>query len=167
MEETLTSILMSLLLAGPAGANPYSLQATAVVQQDVDPFEWEASVSELRAGSEAVVELRLVVPDGFVVYRDQLEVIVLESDGLIVGEPDLPPALKRKDPADGADLRELYDSDVVVHVPVSAPGRAPGLARLVVQLRHQGCRDPPLLSAHHAAEGRVRAREGTGHREQR
>ena len=130
-------LLALLALSSPAVANPYAPSPPAALDQ-ADPFEWTAAAVRVAPGGEALVQLRLVVPPGMVVYRDQLEITVVDAGGLSIGAPDLPPGLVKPDPVDGADLREQYDMDVVVNLPVRA-GPEPGLVRLVLSLRHQGC----------------------------
>lgn len=105
-----------------------------------DPFEWRPRPPVLRGGAPGHVEMRLRVPPGFTVYRDQLVVRVVDSGHLQVGAPDIPPGVHLHDPAYNVEMREQYDSDVVVHIPVqSRADTGRGLESLQVFVRHQGC----------------------------
>lgn len=105
----------------------------------MDPFEWEATPPVLHGRDERTVELRLRVPPGFVVYRDQLDVRVVQTRDLVVGEARVPPGITRLDPGRDEVAREQYDHDVVVTLPVHSASGTPGLAGMQVYLRHQGC----------------------------
>lgn len=133
-----------LALANPGDRYAGSLlpgsEAPAPVAPGVaaDPFSWEVAPIEVVAGASGRVVLRLRVPAGTHIYRDGIEVLVADAGGLQVGPADVPPGLKRADPGDGGEIRELYDTDVLIEVPVT--GRAPGLYSVTFDLRHQGCK---------------------------
>lgn len=144
MREVSVSLLLIALLsvarADPSVLDRYAEpKVPAAPASEEDPFRWEAEVPTLAAGQEGKIVLRLVVPAGMHVYRDQLEVVVRDAAGFTVGAADFPPGRKMADPATGSDERELYDLDVLVHLPVTAPA-ASGLSKLAVEVRHQGCR---------------------------
>ena len=154
MREVSVSLLLVALLsvarADPGVLDRYTEAAVpSAPAAEEDPFRWEAEPGSVGAGESARLVLRLVVPPGTHVYRDQIEVVVKDAAGFTVGAPDFPPGLKKPDPATGSDERELYDMDVVLHLPVTAPA-AGGLAKIVVEVRHQGCRPglcfPPKVS---------------------
>lgn len=106
-----------------------------------DPFSWVVPAVAVPAAGEATLMLRLVVPPGTHVYRDGIEVSVTDAGGLVVGAPDLPPGLKRADPGDPSnEVRELYDTDVLIAVPVAARAGDAGLHTVGLDLRHQGCK---------------------------
>lgn len=104
----------------------------------VDPFSWEAAPVEVVAGAPGRVVLRLHVPAGTHIYKDGIEVLVADSAGIQVGPADVPPGLKKADPGDGGEIRELFDTDVLIEVPVT--GRTPGLYPVTFDVRHQGCK---------------------------
>lgn len=124
----MTSLLW--LLLASAHALPSYAAPAAVQAPSQDPFSWHASHDV--SGERLVLTLR--IPEGHTVYRDQVEVTVVADGGVQVGKPDLPPGEQRVDPA-GKDARELYATDMVVYVPVSATD---GMVEL--ELRHQGCK---------------------------
>jgi hypothetical protein len=107
---------------------------------EADPFLWQVTPPSLVSGGAGVVALKLVVPPGYVVYRDEVEVEVTDAAGLQFGVPDLPAGVLRSNPVDGSDLRVLYDRDVWIDLPVAAPPDTEGLFRVVMTVRHQGCR---------------------------
>ena len=132
---------IALIVAAPALAlPPYASEPAPVlaVPQE-DPFTWEIAAPILLQGGEGRLELRLVVPDGHVAYRDQLDVQVVDAGPLRAGATDFPPAMVKDDPVTGRQ-REQYVDDVVVWVPLKAPKTYEGGVTLVVQTRHQGCR---------------------------
>ncbi len=143
-------LLFSLFLAPAALANPYAREASAEASED--PFAWELGTLALQPGGSGVLELRLHVPPGHTVYRDQLDLQVLDAGGLVAGDPSFPPGRVREDPANGTERRELYNRDLVLHLPLTAPPTASGLARLRLRTRHQGCHGrlchPPLEIDH-------------------
>lgn len=125
--------MLSLLLALSAHALPPYAAPASPVPAEVeasDPFAWTAAYE---ADHQRIVAT-LTIPEGHTVYRDQVEVAVLDGGGAVLGKPDLPPGEVRPDPA-GREERELYASDLVVYVPVK---RGEGVVKL--SLRHQGCK---------------------------
>lgn len=104
-----------------------------------NPFRVEVTSPDLAPGASGVAEVRVVVPEGFHVYRDMLWVKVLDEGSLKVGEASFPPGLMRPDPASPGSERELYDMDVIIHVPVTAPSEA-GSHIAQVQVGYQGCK---------------------------
>lgn len=140
-------LMMSLGLAAPGDRYGDSLLpgATQAAAPDVlgarDPFSWVVPATEVPEGGAGTLMLRLVVPPGTHVYRDGIEVTVTDAGGLVVGTPDLPPGLKLVDPGDPSnEVRELYDHDVLVAIPVTARPGTVGLHTVALDLRHQGCK---------------------------
>lgn len=139
----LALVLSHWAYAGPD--NPYAPQAKpANVQphrsnQTTDPFVWKALPPVLYGSEQREVELRLMVPQGFVVYRDQLRVKVVQHGRLRVGKPQIPQGQMRLRSGYDVEARELYEGDVVVRLPVSAGALEPGLATIDVLVSHQGC----------------------------
>ena len=130
-----------LLSLATAYANPYAQAPSAAMAADVatDPFSWRVDPVSVAAGGAGSVTLRLGVPSGFHIYRDTISVDVTDAAGLSVGAVDLPPGLVRPNPVNGADRRELYDSDVVVRLPLAAPSTASGIVDVRLVVHHQGC----------------------------
>jgi thioredoxin:protein disulfide reductase len=122
-------LALGLLLAGPASAQ--DLQK--------NPFRVEVTDLTLAPGASGNVTVSVIVPRDHHVYRDMMHVKVLDAHGLTVAEPDFPPGRKLPDPANPAQTREMYDLDVLVHVPVTAP-MAPGTYDLDLEVAYQGCK---------------------------
>lgn len=95
-----------------------------------DPFTWTAT-----ATAEAV-RLVLHVPAGTHVYRDQIEISTVVTTGVVLTRPTLPAGVAETAP-DGS-VRERYDADVVITVPIAVADA--GRRDAVLLVRHQGCR---------------------------
>lgn len=142
-------------MAGRAVANPYATGGllgggeAPAAREGEDPFTWVATPLRATVGERTRAVVTLKVPTNHHVYRDQLSVMALGPEGLVVGHADLPPGVRGADPADPDDVRELYDRDVVIYVPVTA--RRAGAFTVRLQVRHQGCRvglcHPPVESS--------------------
>jgi thiol:disulfide interchange protein len=139
-------------LAGPDVLDRYAPADHVVIEPD--PFGWQVAPLAMDPGTTGTLVLRLAVPAGTHVYRDQIDVQVADGAGLAVGKADLPPGLLGADPAD-ADARtdakrELYDQDVMIEVPITAPADARGLFTVLLDAHHQGCRPglcyPPVTT---------------------
>jgi thiol:disulfide interchange protein len=124
----------------PESVIPARYQKIQAPVVEVDPFRWEVTPLDLSARSKGRAEVRLVVPDGYHVYRDMVTFSVRDPGGLVVEPASLPPGIPVKDPADGTVDREIYSADAVVWLPVTTP-RTPGLYFVHVEARYQGCRE--------------------------
>lgn len=135
---TLAPLLLALLalpagasgdLPGLPGAAPAASQVTVAVL---------GGTTTAAPGASAALELTVVVPPGFHVYQDMLHVQVSDAGGLSLGAPSLPPGLSAPDPAAPGQLREQYDFDAVVLVPVL---RAPAVGEYTAtfDVRWQAC----------------------------
>jgi hypothetical protein len=104
------------------------------------PVTWSLVPLIAAPGSEAVLEVRVAVPDAYLVYRDRVDVLASSVIPLEWGDVELPAGRVRPPRTEGAPPRVVYDEDFVVRVPVTVPPEAPvGLAHLRVTLEHQGC----------------------------
>lgn len=139
-------LLIAAVFAAPEDRYSTSLIPTTAapaqdVGVDVDPFSWVDPVAvEIPAGGSGKISMRLIVPAGTHVYRDQIEVDVVDAGGLTIGATDLPAAMKVPDPGGTGEIRELYDRDVYVEMPISAPKTLSGLVQVHLVARHQGCK---------------------------
>jgi hypothetical protein len=94
-----------------------------------DPFEWRVSPPALVGEEPGELLLRLQVPDGFQLYRDQLRVIVADPGTLSVGSPTVPVGTYMEPLDPDAPRREVLTGEVVVSLLVSATELTPpGLA---------------------------------------
>jgi hypothetical protein len=127
-----TRLLMTLvMLAG--------LALSAEARDTDNPFRVEAEVLKLDPKAAGALRITIAVPKDHHIYKDMVEVAVLESGGLKLGDPSLPPGLKKPDPADPSTTREVYDMDVIIEVPVGA-GTAPGTYPVALLVTYQGCK---------------------------
>jgi hypothetical protein len=124
----------------PESVIPARYQKTQAPVVEADPFRWEVAPADVATASKGRAEVRLVVPPGYHVYRDMVSFDVLDSGGVTVDAPSLPPGVPAQDPADRGVEREVYDRDAVVWVPVTTPS-VPGLYFIHVEARYQGCRE--------------------------
>lgn len=147
-EATLVPLLLALALFPAHAGDPPIRGATEVrlhapphtaLPPAHDPLEWVPAPTVLRGDQPGALELVLDVPPGFVVYRDQLHVEVVDRADLHVGPPDIPPGVVRLTPGRDETPREQYDTDVVVRIPARAALPRPGVRTVHVRVRHQGC----------------------------
>lgn len=111
----------------------------SVAQAAANPFRAEVLGTRVEVGGEGKAEVRIIVPEGHHVYRDMMWVKVVDAGGLTLGEADFPPGLMRPDPANPGSERELYDLDVVIHVPIKGDV-APGSHTARLKVGYQGCK---------------------------
>lgn len=137
---SLAGLCVSLGLSGPAfagGALP-GLPATTSPALSQVTVAVLGGTTTVDAGAAAALELTIVVPAGFHVYQDMLRVDVADAGGLKLGPASLPPGLSAPDPAAPGQLREQYDFDVIVLVPVLSPA-AVGEHVATLDVRWQAC----------------------------
>lgn len=128
--------LLSIPFVGPTIARAGSSSAPASSGQEPMVV---AGITRLAAGKTAPVQVTLVVPPGYKVYKDMLVVEVLDAGDLALGEPSLPAGILAEDPAAPGSQREQYEFDVIIELPMTrAP--APGSHKLSVSVRWQACR---------------------------
>lgn len=107
--------------------------------QNDSPYRIEVSDLTLAPNGTGNVRVTFAVPSGFHTYRDWVTVEVDKANGLTVGAPSYPPGVMKEDPAAPGTMRETYEQDVLVDVPVIAPAAA-GRYNLVLFTRYQGCK---------------------------
>lgn len=105
-----------------------------------DPFRVEAQDVTLKPGSSGKVTVVVRVPEGFHVYRDMMAVTVANAGALKAGNATFPDGLLADDPASPGAMRELYEQDVFVGIPVTVPAGATGDLPVVLDVRYQGCK---------------------------
>ena len=115
-----------------------ALALFASVEAADNPFRVQPEGLSVPAGETARATLVITVPAGTFLYQDMTQVTVLPSDPLVAGEASLPPAAEKEDPVMGM-MRAIWDMDVYVEVPVTAPA-TPGDHELHLEARYQGCK---------------------------
>ena len=93
----------------------------------------------LSAGASGRLRITIAVPRDHHIYRDMVEVAVVDPGGLKLGKPSFPPGLKKPDPADPSSMREVYDMDVIIEIPVEGV-RSPGDYPVLLSVTYQGCK---------------------------
>lgn len=124
-----------------AGALPgeLSVGAASVAQAAMNPFRVEVEAPTLPPGAKGVARVTIVVPPGHHVYRDMMWVKNGHASGIVLGEASFPPGLDKPDPANPGATRELFDMNVIIEVPVTAPAQ-PGEHRATIEVGYQGCK---------------------------
>jgi thiol:disulfide interchange protein DsbD len=115
------------------------LSSSAQARDAANPFRVEAESLQLSPGSAGALRITIAVPKDHHLYKDMVEVVVLESGGLKLGPASMPVGLKKPDPADPSTTREVYDMNVIIEVPV-APVTAAGKYPLTFSITYQGCK---------------------------
>ena len=103
-----------------------------------NPFRVQPQGLSVPAGTEARATFVITVPPGTFLYQDMTHVQVVSADPLVAGEPSLPPSIEKMDPVLGM-VRGLWDADVYVEIPVTAPAQV-GDLELSVEATYQGCK---------------------------
>jgi thiol:disulfide interchange protein len=94
----------------------------------------------VRQGEVVAVEIRLQVPAGKKLYRDQVAVVVGSFGGLVAGTLVLPAGVMHTD-AWGGEPREVFDKDTVIVQPLNAPVGLSGRVDVSLEVQWQGCSD--------------------------
>ena len=105
-----------------------------------DPFRVEAQDATVLPGASGKVTVVVRVPDGFHVYRDMLAVKVENAGKVTAGSPAFPDGSLADDPASPGAVRELYEQDVYIQIPVSVPKGISGDIPVLLDVRYQGCK---------------------------
>ena len=140
MHRFLAALLPAFLaFAGPVVVGSAALQSGDARAAAPNPFRVEGVGVKLAPNGSGVVQVRIIVPPGHHIYRDQIRVRPLDSSAVEVGAASLPPGLPSPDPANPTKSRELYDLDVIIEVPVEAPAEI-GVHEVRFEVGYQGCR---------------------------
>jgi thiol:disulfide interchange protein DsbD len=163
MNKLLNPILLALVLAVPAlVAAP---DAAALDPADVRDFEDVFVISGSAPGRDRV-EVRWEIEDGYYLYNNKFLRFRSATDGVVLGEAEVPPGKTGYDELLGQDVEKYYH-ELKVRIPiVSLPANAEALE---LNVRSQGCLEdelcyPPtaqkLTIALPAADGGVLAGKG-------
>ena len=106
---------------------------------DKNPFRVEASNVEVNPGQSGVLTVTVRVPKEHHLYRDMMSVGVMTAEPVKVGDASFPPGFEKVDPADPSSVREQYDMDVLIEVPVTGP-QEPGEYPVKLLVEYQGCK---------------------------
>ena len=115
------------------------LGAPAEARDTKNPFRVEAELLKVAPGVAGALRITIAVPKNHHLYKDMVEVVVVQSGALKLGEASLPPGLSKPDPADPSATREVYDMDVIIEVPVAA-SKVEGSFPVDLSISYQGCK---------------------------
>jgi len=104
-----------------------------------DPFRVEVTDVTVAPNGTTAARVTVVVPKGFHVYRDMMDVTVTNAGGLTIGPASFPPGMMKDDPASPGTNREQFEEDVLIDLPVTAPATA-GTYTAALSVRYQGCK---------------------------
>lgn len=116
------------------------LGANAQARDADNPFRVEAETLKVSSGTAGALRITILVPKKHHLYRDMVEVEVVQSGALKLGSASLPAGLKKPDPADPSQTREVYDMNVIIEVPVR-PIKAAGSYPVTFSVTYQGCKE--------------------------
>jgi thiol:disulfide interchange protein DsbD len=124
----------ALALLAPHGA------ARAIDFEDVRNFE-EVFVLEAEAPARDRIVLRWVIEDGFYLYNNKFLQFRSGTDGVVLGEPQVPPGKRGFDDLLGEEV-EKYHAELRVTLPLVSV--APGVETVQLNVRSQGCMEDVL-----------------------
>ena len=134
-----------MLLCASHAADPYADSAVGSVParsmaDDASVFQWRAVPPALVGDEVGTLELRLLLPKGFLVYQDSLRVQVRDAGTLSVGAPQLPAGHPVAVVDPDHPVRNVVEREVVIRLELAATAdTAIGLTALELQVDHQGC----------------------------
>jgi len=114
--------------------------ARAIDPADVREFE-EVFVIGATAPARDRVEVRWAIADGFYLYNNKFLRFRSGTEGVTLGEPQVPPGERGFDELLGEEV-EKYHHELRVTVPLTEV--APGVTRLRLDVRSQGCMEDVL-----------------------
>ena len=93
------------------------------------------------APARDLIEVRWAIEDGYYLYNNRFLRFTAETEGVVLGEPAIPPGELSFDELLGEDV-EKYHHELVVSVPVV--DLPPGLDTVALNVRSQGCLENEL-----------------------
>lgn len=106
-----------------------------------NPVHAEIGQATVAPGGTAPLLVTVVIPEGYHVYRDVLEVKLVDAGRATMGAVDYPEGLHKPDPLTPSVTREVYEGDALVEVPFTVPADAAGDLAVRVEARFQACKD--------------------------
>jgi len=135
MEKFLRRLLPAVLLA-LAAVPP----AQAIDFDDVRDFEEVFVISAQAPGRDRVL-VRWAIEDGYYLYNNKFLRFRSATEGVVLGEPEVPPGKIGFDELLGQDVEKYYD-ELAVTIPLVSV--APGVEALELDVRSQGCLEDVL-----------------------
>jgi hypothetical protein len=101
-----------------------------------DPrMTWTAQPLTVYTGDEGRMGVDLALPVGFHVFKDDIQILVVDDGGLTLGAPVLP----APHPAGEDRAAPWYEEGVHIEVPVVTAGVVPGVHLVQLQAEVRGC----------------------------
>ena len=104
-----------------------------------NPFRVEVLPTQIESGKKGEVLVTFVVPDGYHLYHDMMLVETTPVAGLVFDKAVFPIGHLIADPANPAQLREVFDATIQVKVPVASS--TVGTYSTDITVQFQGCKD--------------------------
>lgn len=114
--------------------------AHAIDFKDVRDFE-DVFVISATAPARDRVEVRWEIEDGFYLYNNKFLGFRSANEGVVLGEPQVPPGKRGFDELLGEDVEKYY-KELAVTVPLVSV--APGIESFELKVRSQGCMEDEL-----------------------
>ena len=135
MEKILRLLLPAVLLALAVVPT-----AQAIDFDDVRDFEEVFVISAEAPGRDRVV-VRWAIEDGYYLYNNKFLRFRAATEGVVLGEPEVPPGKTGFDELLGQEVEKYYD-ELAVTIPLVSV--APGVEALELNVRSQGCLEDEL-----------------------
>ena len=118
-----------------------------------NPFRSEIAPVQISGTDSGTLEVLIVVPTGFHLYRDMMHVRAIDPKGVVFEQTVYPTGLFMPDPANPKNFREHYEENVRLTVPFSVS--TAGTYTPMIELRYQGCKGglcyKPAVDVHTAS----------------
>ena len=132
--KTVMKLVPAFLLAGVISP------AQAIEFDEVRDFE-DVFVISAEAPARDRVEVRWDIEDGYYLYNNKFLRFRSGTEGVVLGEPKIPPGKRGFDELLGEDVEKYY-GQVTVTVPIDSI--APGINAIELRVRSQGCLEDEL-----------------------
>jgi len=109
--------------------------------QSTDPFQWffDGETRQIKPGESIPLEITFNIPSQHILYKDKMELSLVEGEGFELSPLEMPPAFHQKDPITGTD-EDVFVGDVTIRATLKPQTSLPdGEKLLKLQLSYQGC----------------------------
>jgi thiol:disulfide interchange protein DsbD len=135
MKSTRLAVIAATLSLAAAVPSAWAIEFDEVRDFD-DVFEISAT-----APARDRVEVRWDIEDGFYLYNNKFLSFSSGTEGVVLGQPDVPPGKRGFDELLGEEVEKYYH-ELVVTIPLVSV--APGVESLELRVRSQGCMEDEL-----------------------
>lgn len=119
----------------------FILVPNLALAQTHSPFEvlLDPPTIFLQPGASALVNAKIVVPEGHYLYKDSVELNFTFKDDLLIQEVIFPESTAKQDPFLGKTV-QIFPTDADIQIKINAPKDAPTRSRfLTANVAFQGC----------------------------